>query len=294
MKAIRSILLPVLALVLVSCGETHLRPAGSGLIEAEDILLSSKASGQVQRLFFDEGEAVTKGDTLGIIDTTDISLRLRQAGATRMATEAKIESAAINIEQASYDLDLAGKEFQRVSSLVESGAADQQQYDRTQNLYNRALLTRKQSEAALHLAKADLARVEAEIALLESQFDDCIIVSPFAGVIVEKYIEAGELAGPGKPLFKIAKLDTVWVKVYLPPSDLAAIRLGDRAEIDPEDGRDVPLIGYVSWISPEAEFTPKNVQTKEARADLVYGVKMTIANPDGLLKIGMPVSITIP
>jgi HlyD family secretion protein len=112
--------------------------------------------------------------------------------------------------------------------------------------------------------------------------------------VVTRYVESGELVAIGKPLVKVARLDTVWVKVYLPPSDLTRIKLGGRAEIDPEDGRSRPLAGSISWISSEAEFTPKNVQTKEARADLVYAVKITIPNPDQTLKIGMPVLVTMP
>jgi HlyD family secretion protein len=112
-------------------------------------------------------------------------------------------------------------------------------------------------------------------------------------VVINKFVEVGELIGVGKPLVKIAKLDTVWVKVYLPPSDLTRISLGGHALVDPEDGRNKPLEGKVSWISDQAEFTPKNVQTKEARADLVYAVKITIPNPGKVLKIGMPVSVKI-
>ena len=166
--------------------------------------------------------------------------------------------------------------------------------DSAENAFNQASLARKQSAAALNAAKANLAKIEAEVALLRKRFNDCFPTSPISGRITNEYVDTGELVITGKPLIKIARLDTVWVKVYLPPSDLTRIKLGDRAEIDPEDGRETPIAGYVSWISSEAEFTPKNVQTKEARADLVYAVKIIIPNPEEQLKIGMPVSVTIP
>ena len=129
--------------------------------------------------------------------------------------------------------------------------------------------------------------------MLRQQLTDCTPLAPVAGVVVKKYVEVGELVTPGQPLIEIARLDTVWVKVYLPPEDLTRINLGDRAEVDPEDGRAEPMIGRVSWIASAAEFTPKNVQTREARADLVYAIKVIIPNPEHTLKIGMPVAVRI-
>ena len=143
-------------------------------------------------------------------------------------------------------------------------------------------------------ADAELTRIRAEIALLEKQLNDCYPIAPVSGTVIDKFIDVGELIGIGRELITIARLDSVWVKIYLPPADLAEIKLGDRVEIDPEDGRDQNLNGIIRWISSEAEFTPKNVQTKEARADLVYAVKIDIANKAQRLKIGMPVSVTIP
>jgi HlyD family secretion protein len=118
-------------------------------------------------------------------------------------------------------------------------------------------------------------------------------ISPLAGTIVDKFVEAGELITTGKQLIKVARLDTVWVKIYLPPSDLTRIKLGGTAKVDTEDGQTAVINGTVSWISDAAEFTPKNVQTKESRADLVYAVKVSIPNSEMRLKIGMPVAVEI-
>ena len=221
-------------------------------------------------------------------------LRLQQAEAIQAAALTRKNLATIDIEQADQNLKLAKKEFDRIASLLPTGAANQQQYDAAENSYEQAKLAGKRTRAALAAADADLARVEAEIALLAKQFADCFPTAPVRGIIVNKFIKAGELAGPGAPLLEIARLDTVWVKIYLPPQDLTRLKLGGRAEIDPEDGRDSPLSGHVSWIAARAEFTPKNVQTKQARADLVYAVKITIPNPQQRLKIGMPVAVRIP
>lgn len=283
----------IAGLLIISCGKQNQVPGGSGLIEATEIVVSSEISGQLKSLRFDEGDSIKMGDTIAEIDTVTTMLRLHQAEALKEIAEAKVKVSAINIEQAGYNLELAKKEYARVSALLKSGSINQQQYDQTETAYNQAILSKKQADAAYQAAVAELANAESAIALLGKQLNDCFPRSPESGVITNKFVEVGELIGVGKPLVKIAKLDTVWVKVYLPPSDLTRISLGGHALVDPEDGRNKSLEGKVSWISDQAEFTPKNVQTKEARADLVYAVKITIPNPGKILKIGMPVSVKI-
>jgi HlyD family secretion protein len=293
MKIITFAYVLIVSLLIVSCGNRASPPGGSGLIEATEIVVSSEVSGQLKSLRFDEGDSISQGDTIGEIDTVTTMLRLHQAEATRQMAETKVRVSSINIEQTSYNLDLAKKEYDRVASLLKAGAVTQQKYDQTETAYNQALLSKKEADAAYQAALAELANAESAIALLEKQLNDCFPKSPESGVIANKFVEVGELISVGKPLVEVAKLDTVWVKVYLAPSDLTKISLGGHALVDPEDGRNKPLVGKVSWISEEAEFTPKNVQTKEARADLVYAVKITIPNPGKILKIGMPVSVKI-
>jgi HlyD family secretion protein len=283
----------IVVLLIMSCGKQNQPPGGSGLIEATEIVVSSEASGQLKSLRFDEGDSIKIGDTIAEIDTVTTKLRLHQAEASKQMAETKVRVSSINIEQTSYNLDLAKKEYDRVAALLESGSVNQQQYDIKETAYHQAVLSKKQADATNASALAELAKAESEMALLQKQLNDCFPKSPESGVVTNKFVEVGELIGGGKPLVKIAKLDTVWVKVYLPPSDLTRISLGGHALVDPEDGRNQPLVGKVSWISDQAEFTPKNVQTKEARADLVYAVKITIPNPGKILKIGMPVSVKI-
>jgi len=293
MRFVTFVCIAIVSFVPVSCGNRTLPPGGSGLIEATEIVVSSEISGQLKSLWFDEGDSIAIGDTIGQIDTVTTVLQLHQAEALKEMAEAKVKVSAINIEQAGYNLELAKKEYERVSALLKSGSISQQQYDQTETAYNQAVLSKKQADAAYASTLAELAKAESQMALLKKQLNDCFPKSPESGVIANKFVEVGELIGTGKPLVKIAKLDTVWVKVYLPPSDLTRISLGGHAQVDPEDGRNKPLDGRVSWISDVAEFTPKNVQTKEARADLVYAVKITVPNPGKILKIGMPVSVKI-
>ncbi len=277
----------------ISCNNRDLSPGGSGFIEATEVVVSSETSGQLKALRFDEGDQIMQGDTIGEIDTVTIMLRLHQAEASRKTAETKVKVSGINIEQAAYNLDLAKKEFDRATSLLKSGSVTQQQYDKIETAYNQAILSKRQADAAYEAAVSESTQVESGIMLLNKQLNDCFPRSPESGTIVTKFTEVGELIGTGLPLIKIAKLDTVWVKVYVLPQDLTKITLGGHAQIDPENGQKQPMDGKVSWISDEAEFTPKNVQTKEARADLVYAVKITIPNPGKILKVGMPVSVKI-
>lgn len=279
---------------LLSCSDGDLVPGGSGLVEATEVTVSAETSGRLEYMYADEGDRIGQGEVVVLIDTTSTALLLKQARARRQAATAQVESARLRLEQARLDDSLAQKEYDRLARLVAAGSANQQQYDRAENAAGQTRLANKAAAAAVRVATADLAAIEANIALLEKQWADCRPMSPVTGTVITTFVETGELITAGRPILKIARLDTVWVKIYFPPADLTRIKLGDRAEVDPEDGRSQPLAGTVSWISAEAEFTPKNVQTRQARADLVYAVKISIPNPDQVLKIGMPVSVRIP
>jgi HlyD family secretion protein len=294
MKKIAFINLLMASTLLLSCSSNNSIPSGSGLIEATEVTISSEVSGQLKAIYFDEGNQAATGDTLVHIDTTIISLQIRRSQAVHKAAKTGLANSEMVIEQAKLNLNFAEKEFNRSKSLIKTGSVNQQQYDRSETEYNRTLLAEKQARAARDAVRAELDRIEADIALLQEQLDNCFPKSPTRGIVADKFVQAGELVRIGTPLLKLAQIDTVWVKVYLPPSDLTRFKIGDEAQIDPEDNQDKPLTGHISWISPEAEFTPKNVQTKEARANLFYAVKITIPNPDERLKVGMPVFVEIP
>jgi HlyD family secretion protein len=282
-----------LIMLFAACGNKQNIPEGSGLIETTEVTFSPQSNGQLMAIYFDEGQNVSRGDTLAMIDTTTVMLKLRQAKAAGDAADSRLNLSGITIKQATNSLELAKKEFDRIEQLIKGGSANQQQFDQTQNAFRQAQLAKEQAETSQHSAQSDLDNAKAQIALLEKQVSDCFPLSPVSGTIIDKYFEVGELVAAGRPLVKISRLDTVWVKIYLPPADLTRIRLDQHALVDPEDGHSKPLDGVITWISSEAEFTPKNVQTKEARAGLLYAVKITLSNPDQILKIGMPVMVKV-
>jgi HlyD family secretion protein len=276
---------------LIGCDRGEHEIGGSGFIEATSVIVSAETPGRLEVLFAGEGEAVAAGATIGVIDSTTIKLQIARTSAQRQSAVSAIEIARITIEQTAHDAGLARKEFDRVASLLGKGSANQQQYDQTENRYEQSELARRSAQVTYEARQTDLARIDAEIALLERQLEDCYPTAPVSGIVIDKLTEPGELLAPGKPIVEIAKIDTVWVKIYLPARDLPAIRIGGGAAVDLEDGKNAPLQGKIVWIADQAEFTPKNVQTAEARADLVYAVKVNIPNPQGVLKIGMPVMV---
>jgi HlyD family secretion protein len=291
----KRLLISIVTVVLLgSCGNDNGIPAGSGFIEGTETIVSAEVAGRLEEIYVAEGGRIERGDAVGLIDTTTIGLKLAQMRTSLAAARIQETSARLQIEKANLDSSLAGTDYRRMKNLIAKESVSEQQYDQAENRYLQARLAAKLARASLEAAQADRKRAEAEIALLKKQLGDCRPLSPIAGTVVTTYVEPGELVGVGKPLIKVANLDPVTVKIYLPPEFLTGVKLGAQALVDPEDGRTDPMSGQVSWISPEAEFTPKNVQTKEARADLVYAVKITIPNPDGILKIGMPVMATIP
>ena len=266
--------------------------AGSGTLEAVEVVVSAQTAGQVLRLTKDEGDAVAAGDTLARIDVEKLVLQRRQLATSIDEIRAAKKSAVEAVNQAEDNLENSAKSFERISGLREKGTATQQQYD---DAWTRDRLARSQVESAKAQGAALDAKeesVRASIAVLDRQIRDGAVVAPAAGVVVEKYVERGEYAPVGGALFKIADTSTFWLKIYVSEKDLGLFKIGDGAEVR-VDALAEPLAGVVSWVSPEAEFTPKNVETRDARAELVYAVKVTVRNPSGALKIGMPAEVRL-
>ncbi len=292
MKAVSGMLAIAVALVLVGCGGNGGPAGGSGLIEANETVISAETSGRVIERRFDEGDQVVAGDTLAVIDPSRVELELASAYAGRDVLESQLAAAQLQVKQAVARQDFASTEFERVDRLLQSGTATKRQYDQAQLDFTQADLARRTAEAQVKTYKTQLVKTDADIASLQRQLRDCYPLAPSAGIVTEKYIDPGELAAPGKPLVKTARLDTVWVKVYLPAGKFANVRLGTGASVSTESGGR-EYRGTIIWTSPESEFTPKNVQTEQSRADLVYAVKVRLPNDDGSLKIGMPVFVTL-
>lgn len=279
---------------LAGCGGK--RPesfAGSGTLEATEVTVAAQTGGQILRLAKDEGDAVAAGDTLAVIDVEKLALQRRQMLATIDEITASRRPAAETVKQAAENLENTEKTYRRVEALSKEGSATEQQHDDVSTKYRVARSQLESAKAQVATLDAREETVRASIALLDRQIRDGAVVSPLAGVVAEKYVEPGEMVGVGSGIFKIADTQKFWIKVYVSEKDLGLFAVGGAAEVR-VDAHAEPLAGAVAWVSPTAEFTPKNVETKDARAELVYAVKITIKNPPGVLKIGMPAEVHIP
>jgi len=282
----------MIILLLAGCGNNNDHTGGSGLIEADETVVSAETSGRVLERLFEEGSVVSEGDTLVIIDQSRLELQLESAVAGQNVVEAGLSIADLKVSQTKSTEEFAQKELDRVARLLRSGTANQKQYDQVEFEKDQSLIARETAEAEIARLQAELMRTNTEIAHLQRLLDDCFPLAPLSGVVTEKYVQTGELLTPGKPIARITQLDSVWVKVYFPAGSFANIELGTHAAVSTESGGG-EYNGTVVWTSPEAEFTPKNVQTEESRADLVYAIKVRIPNTDNSLKVGMPVFVTV-
>jgi HlyD family secretion protein len=282
----------------------------SGHVEATEVVVSTKVAGTVESLSVDEGSVVKPGQELARIDTTDVRLALDAARAERAQADADlrlrvagsreedIQEARAQVVRAEADLDGAQKDLARMEGLLASGSGTTKARDdaRTRRDVAAASLdaTRerlRRLEAGsrreeIDAARARLQAADARIAQLEQQLKDSVITSPVSGVVTEKLTEAGELAARGTGLVIVTDLADAWLNVYVGEPDLGRIRLGQEAEVRTDDGQ--ARKGRVSFVASRAEFTPKNVQTRDERVKLVYRIKVALENADGLFKPGMP------
>jgi HlyD family secretion protein len=286
------------------------RIVASGHVEATEIRISTKVGGTLLSRPVDEGDTVELGSELARIDTVDLDLALTAAKAERARAAAdlsleqagprdeEIAAAEAGVEQAEAELAAARKELDRMEGLLASGSGTEKSRDdalarrdvakarlRAAREHLRELRAGYRKEA-IEAAAARVQAAEARIAQLRQNVHDTVILSPTAGIVTAKIAEPGELLAPGAPIVVITDLADAWLTAYVSEPDLGKIRLGQEAEVR-TDGGEVRT-GRVSFVASQAEFTPKNVQTRDERVKLVFKIKIALPNEDGLFKPGMP------
>ena len=277
--------------VLSGCSKNHQNDmSGSGILEAREVQVSSKAAGQVTQIAVREGDTVNEGQLIARLDMEKAEIQRKQALAGLQELRLNLTNARRAVSLAKDALDNVDKKHERFSALLAEGSVTQQQFDDLDTALKAAQTQYENAKTTLLSLNAKEEQVLAQIELLDSQIRDGDIIAPVSGTVIERYVERGEVTRPGGPIVSIADLQNMWLKIYLKEESLGKIHLGSSATVTTASAT---LAGRVTWISPKAEFTPKNVQTKEARADLVYAVKIEIENRKGLLKIGMPVDVVI-
>lgn len=276
----------VLALA-TACGAPE--PEAYGNFEADEVTVSAEVDGRLLSFEAREGTRLEEGERVGLIDTVQAALQLREArsrlAAARSGTgQAEAEIGALRTELATAERDLA-----RVERLHASDAATDRQLDEARTRVS-VLRDRLRAAGSGRTGRSEeAAAIEAQIARLEDRLDRSRIRNPVPGTVLVTYVETGEFVQPGRALYRIARLDTLTFRAYVDGGLLGDIRLGQEATVtvDATEGRH-SVGGTVSWIASDAEFTPTPIQTREERTDLVYAVEIRVPNPDARLKIGMP------
>ena len=289
----KHILLAILALstMLQSCGN-DIKFDACGQIEATEVTVSAESNGKILDFNLEEGDRVEAGQMIGGIDSVQIVLQIRELkermeGAKSRMVDIKRQSEPNVSQLASLEKDLA-----RYSKLLESNAATYKQVDDIKDkiaILKAQISAQTQSwERGNSSVTSDMSTYGIQLAQKEDQLSKCRIIAPVTGTVLTKYVEKGETVTNGKPLFKVADLDNVYVRAYFTTSQLSGMKLGDTVTVIPDDGTSSPkeYVGRITSISSQAEFTPKNIQTRDERADMVYAVKVALKN-DGDIRLGM-------
>ena len=278
----------------VACHRGH-PPDAYGNFEATEVVVSAQTAGQLLSFTPTDGQQLTAGTPVGLVDTTQLALERQQLLAQRAAASAQVAQVAQQIDALQVQQAIAQRTYERTQRLFAEKAATAQQLDQAERDY-RVLGEQIQAlDAQRRGAGESTAAGAARVAQIRDQIARSRITSPITGTVLTTYARAGEFVQPGEPLFRIANLDTLELRAYVTEPQLTAFQLGQRVQVhvDSAGGRMLTLPGRVSWVSPSAEFTPTPVQTRDERADLVYAVKIRVANPDGRLKIGMPADVRL-
>lgn len=282
----------ILMIALASCTGKKNEFDASGTFEAEETIISSEASGIIKQFELKEGQQLKSGQVVGYIDSTQLFLRKKQLEAQIVALLSKRPDVTTQLATLQEQLLSAEKEQKRVSKLVEADAATTKQLD---DINSQLEVIKKQIDAqrsSLTISSEGISKdampLEVQVEQANDQLAKCKIINPVNGTVLSKYAEANEMASPGKPLYKIADLRTIILRAYVTGNQLPLLKLNQQVKVLTDDGNGGyrETSGTISWINDKAEFTPKTIQTKDERANMVYAVKVNVPN-DGLLKIGM-------
>ena len=319
MKMINSITALIALGLLWGCGNENNKTKieASGTIEATNVIVSAKISGQVKRLFFNEGDKIKISDTLLTIDHDLLAIQLQQAEAGVEAASAQLEllkkgarsedvkQAEDAVKQARANFELASTVKERNEKLFNASSITKQQFDDVTAKYDIANAQFNSAQENLKKiknlarpeeikqAQANLDRQIASANLLKKNISDSYVTAPIGGFVVKKFVEAGESVAPLSSLVMLSDQEYVDLRIYVSETELGKVKLGQEADVNVDSYKDKNFKGKVIYISPEAEFTPKNIQTKDERTKLVYAVKIHIHNPDYDLKDGMPADAVI-
>ena len=281
-----------IGLVLGACTSQEEQYDASGIFETTEVIVSAKGTGELQSFQVEEGQAVRQGEVLGWIDTLQLSLKDRQLAASLLATESKRLDEKRQVAHLRQQIENLQREKERFTTLLNAKATTAKQVDdidyQIKVLQNQLVATQEQINSSNSSLSRQSESIQAQRAQMEDQIRNAMISSPITGTVLTKYAEQGEFAVPGKALFKVADVSRMKLRAYITADQLTQLQIGQAVAVYADRGITdrKRYVGRVVWIADKAEFTPKTIQTRNERADLVYAVKIAVEN-DGFIKRGM-------
>ena len=284
----------VLLLAIPACRGGR-EPDAYGNFEATEVVVSAETSGRITEFNPAEGMPLSRGAIVAVIDTTELALERQQAQAQRAATRSRAGEASAQMGVLVAQQEVARRTYERTQRLHAQQAATAQQLDQAERDLRTLTAQIGAVRAQGRSVSLDAISADARVSQIAERISRGTVTNPVNGTVLTTYARAGEMIQAGQPLYRIADLDTLTLRAYVSGGQLASIRLGQQVAVSIDRGqsgvRSMP--GTVTWISPTAEFTPTPIQTRDDRADLVYAVKISVANADGVLRIGMPADVTL-
>jgi HlyD family secretion protein len=282
-------------LILSACNNEKLTPDAYGNFEANEIIVSSEGNGKIIKFDINEGDKLVNEQIIGFIDTTDLHLKRIELNAGIESINAKTRNVQADIEVLEEQLSNLKREEERILNLNEAGAATGKQLDdirgQIEVIEKQIVAVRNNISTANKGLLAEIPVMKARLSQIDNSINKCFIKSPVNGIVLTKYAEESEFTAFGKPLFKIADVNELELRIYISETQLSQVRIGDKVKVAIDYGEGMKeYSGKLIWLSDKAEFTPKIIQTKEERKNLVYAAKVTVKN-DGSLKIGMPAEV---
>lgn len=280
------------ALLLVACGGNEREYDATGTFEATETTVSAEQSGRLMALAVNEGDEVALGQEVGLVDTTQLWLKLQQTEATKTVYQSQKPDMEKQLAATRQQLVKAQQEQQRYKELVADGAAPTKMLDdatsQVQVLQKQLDALRSSLTTSTQALDRQMATADVQVSQLRDQLRKCHIAAPTKGTVLEKYAEQGEFVSTGKPLFKLADVESMFLRAYITSAQLKQVKVGQQVKVfaDYGGGERKAYDGRITWISNHSEFTPKTILTDDERADLVYAVKISVKN-DGFIKIGM-------
>jgi HlyD family secretion protein len=282
----------LISLLWVSCNNSENKFDATGTFEATEVIISAEATGRIMKLDLEEGDLLTTGQQVGYIDSAQLRLTKLQLRENKKAILAGRPDIGTQMESTRKEIESTLIDQKRIENLVKGEVATQKQLDDVNSKLAvlQARLAAQQSSLGNSTAtlNGQSGSVDAQLALIQDQLRKCTITNPVAGTVLSKYAMANEVTGMGKPLYKVADLSVLILRAYVTGSQLPQLKIGQSVTVLVDSDKDnyKSYQGNITWISDKAEFTPKTIQTKDERANLVYAVKINVKN-DGYLKIGM-------